>query len=55
MEHLEQTSYNDLLLYAQQLSNAMMEIIPKSAMASKEGLVSWISDNEPNYDPEDLE
>lgn len=53
MNNLDNVNYDDMLAYAQKLSDKQMEFLPKSAKADKESLAQWISDNEPNYDPED--
>lgn len=53
MDNLDNANYNDMLEYAQKLSNEQMEFLPDSAKADKESLAAWITDHEPNYDPED--
>lgn len=53
MDDLENASYDDMLAYANKLSDEQIEFLPNSAKVDKESLVQWISDNEPNYDPED--
>lgn len=49
---LENVSMDDLLLYANDLSNQHDRFIPPSAKASKEDLIDWISNNDPSHNPE---
>ena len=49
---LEQVSMDDLLLYANDLSDQHDRFIPPSAKASKEDLINWISNNDPSHNPE---
>jgi hypothetical protein len=49
---LECISMDDLLLYANDLSNQHDMFIPPSAKASKEDLIDWISQNDPSHNPE---
>lgn len=49
---LESVSMDDLLLYANDLSNQHDRFIPPSAKASKEDLIDWISNNDPSHNPE---
>jgi hypothetical protein len=49
---LERVSMDDLLLYANDLSDQHDRFIPPSAKASKEDLIDWISNNDPNHNPE---
>ena len=53
MDNLDDINYEDMLEYADKLSDDLMELLPASAKASKEELALWISENEPNYNPED--
>ncbi|MBW5290479.1 MAG: hypothetical protein Rsou_1614 [Candidatus Ruthia sp. Asou_11_S2] len=43
---------DDLLLYANDLSNQHDRFIPPSAKRSKEDLIDWISQNDPSHNPE---
>ena len=49
---LENVSMDDLLLYANDISDQHDRFIPPSAKASKEDLVDWISQNDPSHNPE---
>jgi hypothetical protein len=49
---LECTSMQDLLLYANNLSDQHDMFIPPSAKVSKEDLINWISNNDPSHNPE---
>jgi hypothetical protein len=49
---LERVSMDDLLLYANDISNQHDRFIPPSAKASKEDLINWISNNDPSHNPE---
>lgn len=49
---LERISMQDLLLYANDLSDQHDRFIPPSAKASKEDLINWISNNDPSHNPE---
>lgn len=49
---LERVSMDDLLLYANNLSDQHDMFIPPSAKASKEDLINWISQNDPSHNPE---
>lgn len=49
---LENVSMDDLLLYANDLSNQHDVFIPPSAKVSKEDLIDWISNNDPSHNPE---
>ena len=49
---LENVSMDDLLLYANDLSDQHDRFIPPSAKASKEDLINWISNNDPSHNPE---
>lgn len=49
---LENVSMDDLLLYANDLSDQHDVFIPPSAKASKEDLINWISNNDPSHNPE---
>lgn len=51
--NIDDISYEDLLDYAEKLSDEIMEFLPDSYKDSKENLILWISENEPDYDPED--
>lgn len=53
MNNLDDVNYKDMLAYAHKLSDKQMEFLPDSVKADKESLAQWISNNEPNYDPED--
>lgn len=46
-------NYQDMLEYAEELSNETMEFLPNSIKEDREALANWISQHEPNYDPED--
>ena len=46
-------NYQDMLEYAEELSDEIMEFLPKSIKEDRVALASWISEHEPNYDPED--
>jgi hypothetical protein len=49
---LECVSMDDLLLYANNLSDQHDRFIPPSAKRSKEDLIDWISNNDPSHNPE---
>ncbi len=49
---LERISMQDLLLYANDISDQHDLFIPPSAKASKEDLINWISNNDPSHNPE---
>lgn len=49
---LERTSMEDLLLYANDISDQHDSFVPPSAKASKEDLIDWISQNDPSHNPE---
>jgi len=49
---LDSVSMDDLLLYANDISNQHDIFIPPSAKASKEDLINWISQNDPSHNPE---
>jgi hypothetical protein len=49
---LECVSMDDLLLYANDISDQHDMFIPPSAKRSKEDLIDWISNNDPNHNPE---
>jgi hypothetical protein len=49
---LECVSMDDLLLYANNLSDQHDRFIPPSAKRSKEDLIDWISQNDPSHNPE---
>jgi hypothetical protein len=50
---LEEISIDDLLIVANQISDDTGIFIPPSVKETKEGLIEWISKNDPEYDPED--
>jgi hypothetical protein len=49
---LEHVLMQDLLLYANDISDQHDVFIPPSAKASKEDLIDWISTNDPSHNPE---
>ena len=53
MDDLDSVSYDDLLDYARKLAQQIRKSPTKDDTADKESLAMWISNNEPNYNPED--
>ena len=52
-DNLDNANYDDLLTYATKLMLKTNTKLTMDDMANKESLAMWISENEPDYNPED--
>ncbi len=53
MDDLDNVSYDDLYDYAKKIAQQIQKSPTKNDTVDKENLALWVSNNEPNYNPED--
>ena len=51
---LDKVKYDHLRIYAEFISDELMEMLPSDAVEDNESLSFWVSSNEMNYNPEDV-